>query len=86
MLAELLQRSFAAVIICSGLPLLASSLAGLIISVFQAATQIQEQSITYVVKFAVTAGVLTLCAGWYRAELSALMIELLSSMAYLGRL
>ena len=85
MFAELLQRCFWLVIFGSGLPLLAAAIAGLVVAVLQGATQIQEQSLGYLVKFAVVTGVVALCAGWYREELAALMRELLGSLAYLGR-
>ena len=86
MFVELLQHCFWVVIICSGLPLLAATMAGLVVAVLQSATQIQEQSLGYLVKFAVVTGVVTLCAGWYREELAGLMRELLGSLAYLGRM
>ena len=46
-----LEDAFWLVVILSGVPLAAASLAGLVVAVLQSATQIQEQSITYAVKF-----------------------------------
>ncbi len=43
---------------------LAGMLVGVLVSVFQAATQIQEQSLVYVPKVATLLTVLALCGGW----------------------
>ena len=86
MFAALLEKSFWLVTICSALPLIAASAAGLLIALIQTATQIQEQSITYVVKLGAAVAVLALLAGWYSAELVGFMTELLSGLAHLGKL
>ena len=86
MFAALLERSFLLVIICSALPLVAASAAGLVIALIQTATQIQEQSITYVVKLGAAVAVLALLAGWYAAQLLGFMSELLAGLAHLGRM
>ena len=86
MFAALLAKGFWLVMICSGLPLIAASAAGLIIALIQTATQIQEQSITYVVKLGAAVAVLTLLAGWYSATLLGFMTELLAGLAHLGKL
>ena len=49
-MTALFQESLLVILVLSGLPLLACALTGLIISFLQAATQIQEQTITYLVK------------------------------------
>lgn len=43
---------------------LAGLVVGVLISVFQAATQIQEQSLTFVPKIAALMAVLMACGGW----------------------
>lgn len=48
----------------SMLPLLASLVVGLIISLFQALTQIQEQTLTFVPKVIATILILTISATW----------------------
>jgi len=83
--SELLHEGFILVIICSALPLAVASLAGLVVAVLQTATQIQEQSISYAVKFASVAIVLTLCATWYQESLSDFTREMLKGIAYIGR-
>ena len=44
--------------------LLAALLVGVIVSIFQAATQIQEQSLVFVPKVAALLVALTICGGW----------------------
>ncbi len=51
-------------IVLSALPVLASMVVGLVISLFQAATQIQEQTLTQVPKIVVTYGVLIAAGMW----------------------
>lgn len=52
------------ILILSILPLLASLVVGLIISLFQALTQIQEQTLTFVPKIIATILVIMITAGW----------------------
>lgn len=59
----LLRDAMVATAVLSLVPLGASVAVGLFISVMQAATQIQEQSLTYVVKLLVLAGICYLFAG-----------------------
>jgi flagellar biosynthesis protein FliQ len=86
MFGAYLQQSFMMVILCSGIPLAAGALAGLIVSILQTATQIQEQSIVYLVKFSAVCAVLTLMAPWFSSVLLHYMTELLQSLARLGGL
>lgn len=62
-------------LIVSGPPVLLSLLIGLLIALFQAVTQIQEQSLTFVPKVVVVFGVLAILGPW-----------LGSAMAEFGRL
>lgn len=52
------------VLIVSGPPVLISLVVGLIIALFQAVTQIQEQSLTFVPKIVVVFGVLAILGPW----------------------
>ena len=53
-----------------GLPLLLAGLAvGLIISVFQAVTQIQEQTLTFIPKILATAAVIIIAGPWMLDQL-----------------
>lgn len=52
------------VLVVSGPPVLISLAVGLIIALFQAITQIQEQSLTFVPKIVVVFGVLAILGPW----------------------
>lgn len=52
------------VLVVSGPPVLLSLVVGLIIALFQALTQIQEQSLTFVPKIIVVFGVLAVLGPW----------------------
>ncbi len=60
--------------------LLAGLLVGLVISVFQAATQIQEQSLVFVPKMAALMAVLLLCGGWMMTRLVDFTRGLITSL------
>lgn len=65
-------------------PLLLVSIAiGLVVSVFQAATQIQEQTLTFVPKILAIALLLFVLGSWMITTLSELMIRLFGMAAVL---
>ena len=65
---DLLMRMGVLTIILSAVPLLACALVGLLVAVVQAATQIQEQSIQYIVKLAVFVVLAVFGSGWALEE------------------
>ena len=85
MFDQYIKQSFILVMLISGIPLLVSCLVGLIISVMQAATQIQEQSISYFAKFISVSLVIAISASWFSRELVNFMQVLFSSITYIGR-
>lgn len=60
--------------------LLLSMLVGLIIAVFQAATQIHEQTLTFVPKLLILALVLIITGSWMLENLSDFMMEIFELM------
>lgn len=56
------------VLILSGPPVLISMVVGLLVAVFQAATQIQEQTLSFTVKLLAVVMVLMLMGGWLGQE------------------
>ena len=67
-------------------PLLIVSLViGLIISVFQTITSIQEQTLTFVPKFLAIMLVLILCGGWMLETVSDLFVDLMEQIPTLIR-
>lgn len=67
-------------LLLSGLPVLVAMVVGLIISVFQAATQVQEQTLTIVPKIAAVFAVLILAGGWMLRELARFAGAVLSQI------
>jgi flagellar biosynthesis protein FliQ len=67
-----------------GLPLLLVGLAvGLVVSVFQAVTQIQEQTLTFIPKILATAAVLVIGGPWMLDQLVSYTRDLWSSIPQL---
>lgn len=85
MFDQYIKQSFILVMLISGVPLLVSCIVGLVISVLQAATQIQEQSISYFAKFISVSLVIAISAGWFSSELVGFMQTLFASITYIGR-
>lgn len=67
-------------LIVAGPVLLAILLVGLIISVFQVTTQLQEMTLSYVPKMLATAGLLILLGPWMMARLTHFAIGLYSDI------
>jgi flagellar biosynthetic protein FliQ len=64
-----------------GLPLLVAGLVvGLVISVFQAVTQIQEQTLTFIPKILVTGAVIIVAGPWMLDQLVVYAHDLYSSI------
>jgi flagellar biosynthetic protein FliQ len=64
------------VLIASAPPILVSLLVGFVISLFQATTQIQEQTLTFAPKILIVFGVLALAGPWIGHQLLAFTFEL----------
>lgn len=63
-IAQITNEGLMLTLIVSGPPVLASTFVGLMIALFQAVTQIQEQSLTFVPKIVVVFGVLAFFGPW----------------------
>lgn len=79
-----LKQGFFVVLICSGIPLLCSSLTALSISIIQAATQVQEQTSVYLARCISMFVVLYLLSTWLWSELMHFFEEIFSAIAQLG--
>jgi len=69
---EIYQLSYQAlllILILSGPPILISTMLGLIVAIFQAATQIQEQTLSFMVKLFAVIMVLLLMGGWLAGQI-----------------
>jgi flagellar biosynthetic protein FliQ len=68
-LTYVIQQALILVLVASGPPIVMSLVIGFIIAVFQATTQIQEQTLTFAPKLVVIFGVLGLAGPWIGANL-----------------
>jgi type III secretion protein S len=69
---EIYQLSYQAlllILLLSGPPILISTMLGLMVAVFQAATQIQEQTLSFMVKLFAVILVLMFMGGWLSAQI-----------------
>ena len=84
MLYSLTSQTLILALLISGVPLLLSAASGLIISVMQAATSIQDQTISYVVKLSTLILTLIMCGSWFLNEILELFKQTLGAIAYIG--
>ncbi|MCX6135318.1 MAG: flagellar biosynthesis protein FliQ [Ignavibacteriales bacterium] len=78
------REAFYTLILVSGPTLLISLVIGLLISIFQAATSIQEATLTFVPKIIVMAAVIVLTLPWILDILMSFTINLFSQIPTLG--
>ena len=70
------------IIICSAPPLIISLIVGLIVSIFQTVTSIQEQTLTFVPKFLAIFVTLIIGGSWILSTLAGFMENLWSNFSY----
>ena len=76
-----IAREVVWVIVKPSAPMLIVSLVvGLIISIFQTITSIQEQTLTFVPKFIAIMAVMVLAGGWILNSMSDLFVQLVQSI------
>lgn len=80
MFSRLANEGLWLILILSLLPLLASLIVGLVVSLFQALTQIQEQTLTFVPKIIATILVIMITAGWMMDTLREFTIRAFDMM------
>lgn len=81
---QITRQALILVILLSGIPIVLSMIVGVIVSVFQAATQIQEQTLTFVPKLIVVLGTLMVGGYWMIAQLVKFTVALFTMIPKLG--
>jgi type III secretion protein S len=66
---QLCYQALLMILILSGPPIIISMVVGLLVAVFQAATQIQEQTLSFTVKLIAVIATLLLMGGWLGAQI-----------------
>lgn len=77
---ELLRQTLLLVVVVSGPLVVVALVVGLIISLLQAMTQVQEQSLTFVPKVLAVGGVLLIAGGWLLRQLAQFAAAMLRGM------
>lgn len=81
---ELVQKSLMMVLLLTAPPLLVSLLVGLVISILQAATQVQDQMITFVPRMMAVFLSILILSPWYVKVLTSYANEIITTMAGVG--
>ena len=72
---QLAYQGLLLILILSAPPILISMFFGIVVAIFQAATQIQEQTLSFTVKLVAVTLVLMLMGGWLGAQIMALAMN-----------
>jgi flagellar biosynthetic protein FliQ len=78
---DITRQAIYTILITSAPLLLVSLIVGLIISIFQTVTSIQEQTLTFVPKILSVFVTLMICGSWMLTNLTDLMVELWSNFS-----
>jgi flagellar biosynthesis protein FliQ len=81
---QIARQALLLVIFLSGIPIVLSMIVGVLVSVFQAATQIQEQTLTFVPKLVIVLGTLMVGGYWMIAQLVKFTAALFALIPKLG--
>ena len=83
-LEETIIKACLVVVICSGIPIAVAGMGGLVAALVQTATQVQEQSLSYLIRLGGMLLVLALCGRWLVSLLSEFLSEILTSLPVSG--
>jgi flagellar biosynthetic protein FliQ len=81
--ADIVSQGIQAVIILVSILVVPSLLVGICVSIFQAATQINEQTLSFLPRLLITLLVLIVCGKWMMVQLSDLFISTFTQAATL---
>lgn len=79
---QIVQNSYNAllmILIISGPPIIISMVLGLLVAIFQAATQIQEQTLSFTVKLFAVIGTMMVLGGWIGGQIFSYAMTIFSS-------
>ena len=76
-MANLMQKALHMVLLLSGLPLLVAIVVGFGVGLFQALTQIQDQSLPQVVKLVAVLVTVIACGPWLGSQVATYMSQML---------
>ena len=82
---NLIFDSLMIALILSGIPMVSIALASGLVALVQAATQIQEQSVTHLVRLITFIGVVFVAGDWMGGEIASLFERSVKAIASVGR-
>jgi flagellar biosynthetic protein FliQ len=82
MIIRIVREALVLILLISAAPMLASMLVGFVISVFQATTQIQEQTLSYVPKLVAVFLTLAILGPWMLAQTIRFSRVILETIQY----
>ncbi len=85
LIVEYTVQAASLMLLLSLLPIVIATMIGLIVSLLQALTQIQEQTLSFAVKLIAVAVTLLLSMNWMGAELYNYTLSILEHIATVGR-
>jgi type III secretion HrpO family protein len=85
LILDLTAQTMILVLVLSLPPIITATLTGLLVSVLQALTQIQEQTLSFAVKLIVVTITLLLTSYWIGGELINFTLRILTLLPYLDR-
>jgi flagellar biosynthetic protein FliQ len=83
--ADLLRNAIALGLVVAGPMLLAALVVGVLVSLVQAVTQVQEQSLTFLPKLLTVALVFVLTLPWTTRAMAEFTVRMFQTMAMVGR-
>lgn len=78
-LFEYSYQSLLLILIVSAPPILLASVVGILVAIFQAATQIQEQTFAFAIKLTVIFGTLMISGGWISGLIYRFALQIFDS-------
>ena len=82
-LTFIVQQALFLVLVASAPPVLMSLVVGFLISVFQATTQIQEQTLSFAPKVVIVFGILAMAGAWIGTQLLRFTFHVFDRFPYL---
>ena len=84
-LLEFTNQALILVMLLSMPPIIVATVVGVLVSLLQALTQVQEQTLGFAVKLIVVSVVLLVTAGWTGAEMYKYTVHIFDTFPTLGR-
>lgn len=78
---QLAYQGLLLILILSAPPILISMFFGIIVAIFQAATQIQEQTLSFTIKLVAVTLTLMFMGGWLGAQIMSFALDIFSHFA-----